>query len=505
MKTDTVKILVVDDETGMREGIRRILGARNYAVETAGNGREGIHRGTSMEYDLYLIDLKMPDHDGTEVLRKIRETYPEAICVIMTAFASIDTAVETTQLGAYHYIAKPFTPDELRHLVDRALERRWYILEARRLREEERRRMLEVAHEKSRSRTIINSIDDGILVVNQQGELVLHNPRFLQLLNLSGNVKSGQPILHLLPESMAGQLREILEGGNKLKALRQEIVIEPPARLVVMVNMAPVLDEQGNLLGVVSVLRDISELKQLELLKSQFVNMVAHELKAPLAAINGYIDMVVNRTLGDEPETYEKYLNRSLQRSEALMALINDLLNISRLEAGKVRREIERVNLGKVVEEITAFFLPQVQKRNLSVSLDAGEAVFIDADREEIRRVFTNLLSNAIKYNVESGSIRISVRRDGPRAEVVVGDSGIGMKPDEKARLFEEFFRAKNTKTRYISGTGLGLSLVKKIVESYAGNIGVESEYGSGSRFTVTFPLPESGPGPAPEEDPPAG
>jgi len=139
MKISPAKILVIDDELGMREGIRRILMGEGHQVGVAENGQEGLAKGLKQEYDLYFLDLKMPDLDGTEVLRKIKAKYPEAICVIITAYASIDTAVETTQLGAYNYMAKPFTPDELLHLTNRALERRWYILEARRLREERER------------------------------------------------------------------------------------------------------------------------------------------------------------------------------------------------------------------------------------------------------------------------------------------------------------------------------------------------------------------------------
>ncbi len=132
MTIEKANILVVDDEFGMREGIRRLLEIQGHTVKTAENGTEGIEKGTIFEYDLYLLDLKMGDVDGMEVLRAIKEAYPEAICVIITAYASIDTAVETTQMGAYHYLAKPFTPEALQPLLDRALERRWYILEARR-------------------------------------------------------------------------------------------------------------------------------------------------------------------------------------------------------------------------------------------------------------------------------------------------------------------------------------------------------------------------------------
>ena len=254
-------------------------------MDTAENGKEGIQKGTAFEYDIYFIDLKIPDYDGEKILKEIKEKYPESICVIMTAYATIDTAINTTRLGAYQYIAKPFPPDELQYLASRALERRWYILEARRLAKEQERRFLEVAHEKSRIKTIINAIDDGILVINQEGQVVLFNPKFLSLLNITTTLKTGHLILHHLPESLQEIIIEFIEDNKPLKAIQQEIVLEPPAKLVIMANTAPIRDENGQTMGVVSVLRDITELKKIDILKSQFINMAAHELKAPL---NGY-------------------------------------------------------------------------------------------------------------------------------------------------------------------------------------------------------------------------
>ena len=148
----------------MRQGIKRILELQGFEVDTAENGSEGIELGVAQEYDLYFIDLKMPDLDGTEVLRSIKLAYPEAICIIVTAFASIDSAVTTTQMGAYRYIPKPFEPDELLHIVKTAMERRALIKETRQLQEERQRRLLELSREQSRVRTIINALDDGILI-----------------------------------------------------------------------------------------------------------------------------------------------------------------------------------------------------------------------------------------------------------------------------------------------------------------------------------------------------
>ncbi|HNY91995.1 MAG TPA: ATP-binding protein [bacterium] len=491
MKIERANILVVDDEFGMREGIRRLFEAQGHRVETAETGRNGIDKGTAEEFDIYFLDLKIGDIDGVEVLGAIKAHFPEAICVICTAYASIETAVETTRLGAYNYIAKPFAPEEIQLVFDRAIERRWYILEARQLRAEQERRLLEITQEKSRIRTIINSIADGIVVLNQDEEVVLFNPQFPRLLELDKELVIGRSIREVLPEPYQELIADIFRQKDSLQALQQEFIIHPPAKLVVMANTTTIRDDQNRLIGYVSVLRDISELKQLELLKSQFVNMAAHELKAPLTAIQGFLEMVVDKTLGDEPETYDNYLRRSLERSKTLITLINDLLNISRIQAGKIRREIERLDLSQQAHSAADFFANEIEKHELTLETEFADGLVIDADREEIQRLLTNLISNAIKYNRPQGSVTLRTSREKGSARLDVSDTGIGMKPEEKERLFEEFFRAKNPHTRSITGTGLGLTLVKKIVDSYAGRIEAESEYEKGTTFTLYLPLAE--------------
>ena len=488
MRIDNGKILVVDDELGMREGIRRILEIYGHTVDTAANGTEGIEKGIAHEYDLYFIDLRMPDVEGTQVLREIKLVYPEAICVIVTAYASIETAVETTRLGAYQYIPKPFEPDELQILVNRAMERRWYILEARRLRDEQEKRLLQVAHEQSRMRTIINALDDGILVVNQEGQAVLFNPGFVTLLNIEKEIRIGDTVWNLLPEALGDQLQEMLVQNKRVKAIKQEIVIHPPAKLVVMANTTPIFDKDGELLGVVSVLRDISELKKIDIMRSQFVDMAAHELKSPLSAVQGYLELVVDKTLGDEPSLYENYLKRSLERTKSLVNLINDLLNVTRLEAGKVRREIKRHDLTELITERLNDLKNEIRDRNLAVQFNHAEGLYVDADRIDLQRLFTQIISNAIRYNRQDGSITISCEHSGHYIRTDIADTGIGIRPEDQERLFEDFFRVKNEQTREITGTGLGLTIVKKITDAYAGKVEVKSEFNAGTTFSIFLP-----------------
>ncbi len=498
MELTNAKVLVIDDEYGMREGMRRLLELQGLQVDTASCGVEGIEKGLAQEYDLYCIDLKMPDMDGAEVLRSIKLAYPEAVCVVVTAFASIDSAVTSTQLGAYRYIPKPFDPEELNSIVQAALERRALILETRQLQEERRRRLLELSHEQSRLRTVISALDDGILVINNQEEIVLFNAAFLSLLEIKTPISIGDSIHAVLPEELCRQISESLAQKN-LRAIRQELTVRPPAEKVVMANTTPIVDASGEMIGLISVIRDITELKRIDIMRSQFVNMAAHELKAPLTAVQGYLELMADKALGDNPELYMHYVHRSLERTRALVSLINDLLNISRMEAGKIRREIRRLNLAELINDRLAAFSDDLRRKNISVTTDLDPNVYIEADRDEAARLFNQLISNAIKYNRENGSIRVTVSRESHYAKTAVQYSGIGMTPEEKSRLFEEFFRAKNAYTRDIPGTGLGLIVVKKIVDAYSGMIEVDSEFEKGSTFTVFLPIAD-GPEPLPAE-----
>ncbi len=477
MKIFDARILIIDPDPGVLDFMKVHLG-EHHVIESADTGIDGIAKGSSSEYDIYFISMSLPDINGRDVLHAIRKVHEEAICIMMSANPSIDSAVQTTQMGAYNYISKPFDPGKIIPMVHRALERRWYILEARRLRQERENNLAELSVDKSRLSTVINSIDDGILVINQNKEIIFYNPRFLQLIDTDRQILIGDSMFRYLPQSLQKQIFEILqeaEKHGKTGAIKQEIVIKPPLELVVMANTAPIFGENNQCLGVVSVLRDITEMKQLEQSKSRFVNMVAHELKAPLAAIHSYLKMILNNALGDDVVTYNTYMKRSIERTEALTELINDLMNIFRMDSNGIRRNLEQIDVADLLENLVELFKPQMEEREIKVNLALKHGLLIKADLEEIQRVFTNLISNAIKYNKYEGTIDISCVEDGRWVKVSVKDTGIGMTPDEKDRLFQEFFRAKNKFTRDITGTGLGLTILKKIVDEYAGRITVDT------------------------------
>jgi two-component system, OmpR family, phosphate regulon sensor histidine kinase PhoR len=493
MHNGDVKILIVEDEKGLRLGTKRLLEREGFYVEDAENGTDGIALGTTKEFDIAILDLKIPDYDGIQVLTEILKVHPNTICYIATAYASYDTAIEATKIGAYGYITKPFTPEELLLHVEKGSERRRLLLENEKWRKEREERLLEVAFEKTRINTIINSISDGILVINRKGEAVLFNPSALKFLELH-EIKIEEYIIDRVHPEIGKQMRLFLESNTFIKkSYSTQIQLESDPETYIEATSSPVPHPDGSLAGVVVVIKNISELKKMELFKSQFVSMVSHELKAPIAAVNGYLNLLSDGKIKIEDATRQKYLLRSKIRLDSLLKLVNDLLDISRMEKKAEKKERKEIALPELIAATVDFLQFEVKKKNLKIEYRTeNDLPHIHADYDEVNRLFTNLLSNAIKYNKQDGEIIISLYSLNQYLVIKIKDTGIGMQEQEVKKLFREFFRAKNELTQDISGTGLGLAIVKRITDSYAAKIEVESEYTKGSVFTIYWPITNS-------------
>ena len=487
------KILIVDDEKGLRLGTKRLLEKEGFEVVAAENGTEGIAFGTSIEFDAAIIDMKMPDFDGITVLKEIIKKYPNTVCFIATAYASYETAIESTRVGAFSYIPKPFTPEELLLHISKGLEKRELNLQKEQWRKEREERLLEVAFEKTRLNTIINSISDGVLVINKNGEVVLYNPSALKFLALK-NISIEEYIIDKLPEKLAEQVNQFLHSAEYLKrSLTVQIKMTSDNGLFIEATSSPVPAPDGSLAGVAIVIKNITELKKIEFLKSQFVSMVSHELKAPIAAVYGFLKLISDKSINLAPEKQNEFIDRSIVRLDSLLKMVNDLLDISRMEMKTTQREIKELNLLEIINNILDLFQLDIKKKGVEVKLDASVSPTVLAgDQDEITRLFTNLISNGIKYNKQNGSLIIKIEKIDDYLVTEIKDSGIGMRAAEKNKLFLEFYRVKNEFTKDISGTGLGLSIVKRIIDSYAGKIEVDSEIGCGTTFRVFLPAIKS-------------
>jgi signal transduction histidine kinase len=367
----------VDDEIGYREGCRRALVPHGYDVDMAATGTEGWAKVQACAFDLVLIDVRMPDMSGIELLAKIRECDPDVVCMIITGYATVELAVEAMKLGAYDFIAKPFSSDSLAEAVEAGLERRRQEEESRRLR-----------------------------CVEEEAE-----------------------------------------------RLRQE-----KARL-----------------------------EELDQVKSAYVRRVAHELRAPLAAIRSFLTLILQGYA--TPQKQREMQERAAERADEMLELINDLLNLARLKSVKHASRDRMVSVDDLLRKVTGLHRPEAEAKQIRFLVDCNPCPPIAADPVHIEQLWTNLVSNAIKYTPKGGQVRVRLLTNGGEIVGEVSDTGIGIAAEDVPHLFEEFYRTEQAKALTRQGTGLGLAIVKEVVEEYGGRVEVRSEINRGTSFSFYLPV----------------
>jgi len=364
-----LQVVMVDDEEALCQGVRRIIerydvhvpdvlvdASYEYRYFTTGEDFL-VYLSEGGAVDLLLLDLKLPGVGGMDVLDALSDTGRDVLTIMVTAYATFETAVKATKLGAYDFLAKPFTPDELRYAVRKATSQLILSRQARKLAEEKRQ------------------------------------------------------------------------------------------------------------------------------VRFNFISVLAHELKAPLNAVEGYLNILATT----EAEQNLTMVERSIVRVDGMKKLISDLLDLTRIESGQRERSIRRLDLPELARGSIELFASDAARRGVTVTLDAPDDIELIADAGEVEIVLNNLVSNAIKYNREGGTVTVRLARLDGGVQIAVADTGIGLKPEEAAKLFREFTRIKNEHTVKVLGSGLGLSTVRKIATMYDGETQVTSESGVGSTFTVTL------------------
>ncbi|MCK9291183.1 MAG: ATP-binding protein [Bacteroidales bacterium] len=369
----TLHILVVDDEPGIRAGINRIL--HNYIVSypfmdedidfnliDAATGEEAIDILNTAPIDIVLLDNKLPGMDGIEVLEYINQQQFDLAVMMITSYASLDLALDATKSGAYNFMPKPFTSQELRSNID--------------------------------------------------------------------NVSK-----HLFLKRMT----------RKMQAEGKQI-------------------------------------------RFQFLSVLSHELKSPINAIEGYLKMMQERQMGDLINDYDRMIDRSLARLNGMRNLIMDLLDLTKMESGKKERKLREINLQTIAQTAMDTMEPYSIQKNVTMKLHTDGNTYLLADADEMEIIFNNLVSNAVKYNKENGLVDIYLKDKNNSLEITISDTGIGMSQQDVELIFKDFVRIKNSKTKAITGSGLGLSITKKMIDQYNGTIDVQSQLDVGTSFVVSLP-----------------
>ncbi len=351
----------------------------------------------------------------------------------------------------------------------------------------------------AKTQAILESIADGVLVADERGEIILANDAFVDLLGIEREQVLGRPVRVL--SGLYGTsgdlwLRTIqqwvqscgVESGmssleNTIELLDREKIIR--------FHLAPVF-ASGQFFGTVSIFRDITADVEIDRVKTEFVSTVSHELRTPLTVIKGYLDLLLMGGMGEIPAEITHHLKVIQNNSNRLQALVNDLLDISRIETGRMLLKLVPVSLSEIFATVVDGHLRQrIENEGKPLTIDQAippdlPAVMADPDR--LRQILTNLVDNAFNYTLEGGSIVVSAQNGGDAVRVRVVDNGIGIEPEDLERIFDRFYRVDDVRVQRVSGTGLGLSIVRSLLEMHGGRLEVESQAGRGSAFSFTLP-----------------
>jgi len=344
--------------------------------------------------------------------------------------------------------------------------------------------------EANKNQAILEGIADGVIVFGNEGKAVVANPAIGHLLGKDGGDFLGRDIAELMAGDVAPADQQMVDGLlRETDSYRSSVKFEW-ADKTLSVSFAPVYDMRGAVTGTVAVFRDFTREAEVARMKSDFVSIVSHELRTPLTAIKGYLELILMGAAGPVSKQQASFLEIARANTERLHILVSDLLDLSRIESGKVELEVKVVSIPQLVDQVTTTLQKEFADRGMTLTIDVpGDLPEIFGDPGRITQILTNLLSNAYKYTREGGAtVRARVEDSFLRIDVI--DTGVGISAQDQALLFTRFFRAEDDLVRQQTGTGLGLNITKSLVELHGGEIRVASEPGKGSTFSFTLPLP---------------
>lgn len=353
-----------------------------------------------------------------------------------------------------------------------------------------------VSQEKRRLNAILEYSADGVLILDSALRVVVFNRALARLNGWSAAEAIGRhhdEVLRWAHLETDKDLADAVAGGWPLSSSAQPLYVEgdlyrkSDGTISVGIIYAPLFDSEGHLTNIIANVRDITRFREADEIKSRFVSVISHELKTPVALIQGYAETLMRQDASWDQDTMQESLTVILEEAERLNQLINNLLDASRLEAGRLPLEMERVTLDALAERVAERFRTQTDIHEIEVDFPS-EFPVVQGDPDRLEQVFNNLLSNAIKYSPKGGLIQIKGRFSSDEAIVTITDEGVGIPIEERPHIFESFFRGSRERQRRTSGAGLGLYLAKAIVEAHDGRIWVESRSGEGAAFSFAIP-----------------
>lgn len=347
-----------------------------------------------------------------------------------------------------------------------------------------------LVNERNRLASILNSMTSAVLVVDEQQKIILSNPMAAAFLGIQNDKAIGKPIHDVVTHTEIRLLFNFLAQHPSEYLTREIEIVNPDGNtMTVKANLAKVRNYMGKAMGIVMVLNDISREKDLDKVRTEFISITSHELRTPLAAIKEAVSLIIDGVTGPVNDKQHKFLDMARRNIDRLTAIINDLLDLSKIASGKVVLQRVDTNINHLLEEVAATFDPVATEGNIRITLALDSKLpQVKVDRAKITQVLSNLVSNALKFTPKGGQVTLGSMYKSKDITLWVRDSGIGIAKNNFDKLFKKFQQIENTLTRSVGGTGLGLAISKEIIEMHGGRIWVESEMGKGSTFYFSLP-----------------
>jgi PAS domain S-box-containing protein len=502
------RVLVVDDEYAIRMLLKAILTMEGYAVDLAEDVKSGLALLEAGAFDLVITDITLPGLSGVDLLHIIREKHPRVQVILLTGMPNVETAAEAVRSGAFDYLSKPVERNDILRVVANAVKVKALDDERERLTRENKQyaerleqmvagRTKALAETESRYRRLFESARDGILLLDgETGRIVDVNPFLTELLGYARDYFLDK-ILWDIPlfKNVALSKVEFAKLHENHQIGCEDLPLETRDGRRIEVDFISHAYQAGDTRAIQCNVRDVTgrntaltRLRNLNELQSKFVAEASHEIRTPLTIIKESVRQVVDGVCGPLTAEQKEILGVSLQAIERLKAVVNDLLDISKLEAGKTVLRRQRIDLLEVMEDVRALFQGQAESKGIRLLLVGDrDNVTLYADRGRIIQILTNLVGNAVKFTPR-GSITLSLAARPDYVECAVADTGIGIAEADLPKVFGRFLQFGSSYTGPGGGTGLGLSIAKSLVELHGGKIRVNSALDKGTTFTFTLP-----------------
>lgn len=451
------------------------------------------------ENDLVMVELTISDHGYLQVAMP-EEEISGMLFDLVSGSILIGLIVATAAFGIAYSLNKAITSPiqdllvVVRHLQGREFGRRVLVRSTDEIGQlgrafNELSETLEdlfftISDREGKLETILSSMDDGVVAVNMSRKVILAN-------------RAGAEMFRLEPDEMIGknqfeatrneELTRLLEKTMDTKeSFSKEIRMRPGSERILAITSSPLEDQNGNSLGAVAVMRDITSLRHLEHMRQEFVANVSHELRTPLTSIKGFVETLLNGNLGDR-QLLERFLGIINAETDRMIALINDLLDLSRIESGKQPFHKASVDMKKVFDDTLLILQSKAEAKQITLQNNIYNSVFVEGDEKLLKQVAINLVDNGVKYTPDGGKVWIEAEQGLDSVEFRVCDNGLGIASEHLDRIFERFYRVDKGRARHMGGTGLGLAITKHIVDKHKGTIAIESRVGKGTKMRVTL------------------